>query len=877
MPPTLPSRIDRVMWFLEARLIRFPWLILLLFLFGAGLTLRYTMEHLKVNTNTADMISLEVPFQKNRLALEKAFPQDIGTGLLLIEGLTPESTSAAVDQITQRLTSDPAHFKEVVIPDGGPFFAREGLLYLSVEDLEDLSSQLATAQPFIGRLAKEMHLDSLISLIKEALETSNQEDLPLDLNPLLNALNETLKANLNARPYDVSWRQLMTPKATGLGVTKRLVLFKPILHYEEVMPAEAAIKALDAVIAETLTGTLKDVTVRKTGEVVLEHEEMDTISNGVSKASIASLILVCLTLWLAYRSFKLVLATFISLTLGLVFSLGFATVAIGQLNLISIGFAVLFIGMGDAYSSHFCLRYRELILEGLSPTKALRLTMSSTAPALVLSAFTAAIGLFAFIPTRYSGVAELGVIAGASMFIALFTTFTVLPALMKILPIKVSQKEGIKGQDRSRLSNWPITHAQTVRRSTFVLGLLALGLMFGVEVDFNPINLRDPHTESVKTFKTLLASKDTSPMSLAALAPNETEADRLKARFETLKTVGEVRTLKDLIPEDQIEKIDLIQNLSLIMGEGLQDFPPPSGQNLSLKGFKDLHLAVQHRLTKAPEDPILMALDKTLNVFLGEAMGLPEETKTFRLQALEQSLLGGPPKVIHDLGESLKADPITEETLPPDLLARWRSPEGLYRLQIMPKEDLNQLQHLRAFIVEAQTVDPNVTDLPVTYLESMNEVITAFKEAFTIAFLATTVILLLVLRSIRDTLLVLLPLLLASLFTAAATVLFGVPFNFANIIALPLLFGLGVDSGIHMTHRLHAIQHEGGNLLDTSEAKGVFYGALTTIFSFSSLALTSHQGTASMGLLLSIGLLFTLICALVVLPAFSGIKPRRMP
>ena len=865
MPPTLPSRIDRVMWFLEARLIRFPWLILLLFLFGAGLTLRYTMEHLKVNTNTADMISLEVPFQKNRLALEKAFPQDIGTGLLLIEGLTPESTSAAVDQITQRLTSDPAHFKEVVIPDGGPFFAREGLLYLSVEDLEDLSSQLATAQPFIGRLAKEMHLDSLISLIKEALETSNQEDLPLDLNPLLNALNETLKANLNARPYDVSWRQLMTPKATGLGVTKRLVLFKPILHYEEVMPAEAAIKALDAVIAETLTGTLKDVTVRKTGEVVLEHEEMDTISN------IASLILVCLTLWLAYRSFKLVLATFISLTLGLVFSLGFATVAIGQLNLISIGFAVLFIGMGDAYSSHFCLRYRELILEGLSPTKALRLTMSSTAPSLVLSAFTAAIGLFAFIPTRYSGVAELGVIAGASMFIALFTTFTVLPALMKILPIKVSQKEGIKGQDRSRLSNWPITHAQTVRRSTFVLGLLALGLMFGVEVDFNPINLRDPHTESVKTFKTLLASKDTSPMSLAALAPNETEADRLKARFETLKTVGEVRTLKDLIPEDQIEKIDLIQNLSLIMGEGLQDFPPPSGQNLSLKGFKDLHL------TKAPEDPILMALDKTLNVFLGEAMGLPEETKTLRLQALEQSLLGGLPKVIHDLGESLKADPITEETLPPDLLARWRSPEGLYRLQIMPKEDLNQLQHLRAFIVEAQTVDPNVTDLPVTYLESMNEVITAFKEAFTIAFLATTVILLLVLRSIRDTLLVLLPLLLASLFTAAATVLFGVPFNFANIIALPLLFGLGVDSGIHMTHRLHAIQHEGGNLLDTSEAKGVFYGALTTIFSFSSLALTSHQGTASMGLLLSIGLLFTLICALVVLPAFSGIKPRRMP
>ncbi|TSA03111.1 MAG: hypothetical protein D4R76_05575 [Methylococcus sp.] len=873
---TQPSRIDRFMWFLDARVIRFPWLILLLFLGLAGLTLRYTMDHLKVNTNTADMISLEVPFQKNRLTLEKAFPQDIGSGLLLIEGLTPEATSAAVDQITQRLTSDPAHFKDVVIPDGGPFFAREGLLYLSVEDLEDLSSQLAQAQPFIGRLAKDMSLESLLSLIKEALEASNQEDLPLDLNPLLNTLNEALKAHLEGRPYDLSWRQLMTPKATGLGVTKRLVLFKPVLHYEEVMPAESAIKALDAVIAETLQGTLKEVTVRKTGEVVLEHEEMETISNGVSKASIASLILVCLTLWLAYRSFKLVIATFISLTLGLVFSLGFATVAIGQLNLISIGFAVLFIGMGDAYSSHFCLRYRELILEGTPPSKALRLTMSSTAPALLLSAFTAAIGLFAFIPTRYSGVAELGIIAGASMFIALFTTFTVLPALMKILPIN-PPKKALKGKDRSRLSNWPITHAITVRRITFVLGLLALGLMLGVEVDFNPINLRDPDTESVKTFKTLLASKDTSPMSLAALAPNEQEAERLKAQFEALSTVDQVRTLKDLIPEDQEEKIDLIQNLALIMGSGLEDFPPPSGQHASINGLKALNLALEHRLAKVPDDPILQALNETLKGFLSAVKGWPADDEASRLQGLEHSLLGGLPKVIQDLGESLKAEPITETSLPPDLLARWRSPEGLYRLQIMPKEDLNHLNHLRAFIVEAQTVDPNVTDLPVTYLESMNEVITAFKEAFTIAFLATTIILLLVLRSLRDTLLVLLPLLLASLFTAAATVLFGVPFNFANIIALPLLFGLGVDSGIHMTHRLHAIQHEGGNLLDTSEAKGVFYGALTTIFSFSSLALTSHQGTASMGLLLSIGLLLTLICALVVLPAFSGIKPRRTP
>jgi hypothetical protein len=238
-------------------------------------------------------------------------------------------------------------------------------------------------------------------------------------------------------------------------------------------------------------------------------------------------------------------------------------------------------------------------------------------------------------------------------------------------------------------------------------------------------------------------------------------------------------------------------------------------------------------------------------------------------------LLDPLPATISDLKESLSPNAIAQDSLPKELVERWVSPSGLYRLQIYPKKDLNDLDNLRAFILDAQQVDPNVTDLPVTYLESMNEVIKAFQIAFAIAFLTTAFILLLVLRNFKDTLLVLLPLLLASVFTAAATVLLDIPFNFANIIALPLLFGLGVDSGIHMAHRLHYLRSTDENLLSSSEAQGVFFGALTTVFSFLSLAFTSHRGTASMGLLLSIGLMLTLVCALVVLPAFSTLRLGR--
>ncbi len=877
MSKTSERLLQRVMHGWEANFIRHPWLVILMFIIGCGLTLRYTMEHLKVNTNTADMISLELPFQKNRIALEQAFPQDIGTALLLVEGSTPEATTAAVRKIAALARADTAHFSSVYVPDESPFFARNGLLYMSLDDLDQLTGQLANAQPFIGRLAEDNSLRGLFRIVGEALSEAGNSGFTLDLDPLLSKLGEAVAAATAGRPYEVSWRQLMTPNATGLGITKRLIVVKPILHYEEVMPAEQAITAINGIIAATVQGGLAEVRVRKTGEVMLEHEEMDTISNGVSKASVASLILVCLTLWIAYRSVKLVFATFVSLTMGLILSLGFATVAIGQLNLISIGFAVLFIGMGDAYSSHFCLRYRELVLEGHGQRKVLQDTLTSTAPALILSAITAAIGLFAFIPTSYSGVAELGIIAGASMFIALGTTFTVLPALMKIMPIHPPRRHWPKRADSFLKSNWPLRYARFVRVATVLLAIAAAVLVLGVKVDFNPVNLRDPNTESVQTFKYLLQSEDTSPMTLAALAHDETESRQLEKKFRQLPTVDKVVSLDDLIPGFQDEKLAMLGDLSLMMGVQLSRFPAPVRGSASRADIDALHQSVRQHQQSGGASASLVALDAALTAFEARLDTADPETRQVLLDRLQDSLLAPLPAVITELGESLRAEPVTRANLPRDLVDRWVSPGGLYRLQIYPKQDLNELDNLRKFILEAQQVDPDVTDLPVTYLESMNEVIKAFQQAFSIAFLATTLILLLVLRNLKDTLLVLLPLLLASLFTAAATVIFKVPFNFANIIALPLLFGLGVDSGIHMAHRLHELEREGGgSLLGTSEAKGVFYGALTTVFSFSSLALTSHQGTASMGLLLSIGLLLTLVCSLVVLPAFSQAQSRKI-
>ncbi|MFM8330624.1 MAG: MMPL family transporter [Candidatus Methylumidiphilus sp.] len=868
--------VKAIHWW-EANVLNRPWSLLLLFVLATGWVGYYTMENLPVNTNTADMISIKLPFQQNRIKLETAFPQDVSTILLLVESDSPEQTGAVVKRLSAELRRQKDFVKSVYVPDEGDFFARNGLLYLSLKELESLSTQLANAQPFIGKLSEDNSLRGLFEVLGQAVKASADDDLDMDLNPVFRKISEALEAVSLGQPYQLSWQQLMMDKQIGLGITKRFVQLTPVLDFNALLPAEKSIAAIKAAIAQATAGELSKVEVRMTGEVVLEHEEMDTLADSMQIAGYASMFLVCATLWFAYRSFRLMFATFFSLSLGLVLSLGFATAAIGHLNLISIAFAVLFIGMGDAYSSHFCLRYRELVMRGESQRDALRDTLTSTGASLILCTFTAAIGLYAFIPTNYVGVSELGVIAGTSMFIALLTTFTVLPALMKIMPLRLPRNFQPKTRKSPLImSNWPLRHARAIRWATALLALGALALVTQVSVDFNPINLRDQNTESVQTYKYLLQYKDTSPMTLSALAQSQQEALAKKVGFERLPDVEKAMTLLDFVPDQQDAKLAVIEELGLVLGSQFAQFPQPDSTGATLEAVEKLLATLQEQIAKGEGgNADLLELAEHLETFLDYLDSVPEEDQQPILDKLQHALLSALPTTMAKLSASLQAETITLDNLPKDIQERWLGGNGLYRVQVSPKKDLNDLENLREFIQEAQTVDPNVTDLPVTYLESMNEVVRAFQQAFSIALLAITVLLLVIQRNIKDTLLVLLPLLLASLFTAAATVICNVPFNFANIIALPLLFGLGVDSGIHMAHRLHYLDPDEENLLGGSEAQGVFYGALTTIFSFSSLAFTAHKGTASMGILLSVGLLMTLICALIVLPAFSTYHLRR--
>lgn len=857
---------------LDSTLLRYPKTLILLVLLVCGLSGYYTAGHLGIDADTTDILSKDLQFQKDRERFIKAFPQDDQAILVVIDAPTPEQATRVLNYLGPRFGREKQQIQSVYIPGAGDFFERHALLYPDLDDVEDLAAKLAEAQPFIGTLSKDNSLKSLLSILGQAITTEGQE-LPVDLTPLLNKIRTAIQAVLDGKTYQLSWQQMMLGEKQDLLSTRRFILIKPYLNFSELMPAEKPLAAVRAIVTEAKQA-FPAVNIRLTGEVVLEHDELATVTYSAGLASAFSFLLVFVSLLIGFRSIKLTLATLSVLTMGLLLTFGFAALAIGHLNIISVSFAALYIGIGDDYAVQVCMRYRELSRQNLSRWQTLIEAVRKVAPPITLCAITGATGFFAFVPTEYTGVSELGLIAGTGIFISLLITLTVLPAILKLFPPKPAAIKKSEDLFPDGVYLFPIRHAKLVKGMTAVLILAGLALLTQTRFDINPLNLRDPNSESVATFRELLKTKDTSPMTLTVLAKSKDEALATAQRLSQLESVENAITIYDYIPADQEAKLSIIDDLSLVMGFQQPTFPAPHQDSVendmaALAKFKH---AIDQHLKEKPDDglsPPLRPLLQDLEALIAKLQSESEPEKKARLEKLQSSLLDTLPDTMNTLLKSLNPDLVTINTLPADLTERWLSKDGVYRIMVSPSKDLNDEKNLKEFIAEVRQVAPHATDLPVIYLESGKAIVHAFQQALASAIAAIVIVLMLTQRNTKDALLILLPLAMTAILTGASTVLMNNPFNFANIIVIPILFGLGVDAGINIMNRLRHPDHE-DSVLRTATARAVVFSELTTMCSLVSMAFTPHLGLASMGQLLSIGLLLNILCTLIVLPAFAS-------
>lgn len=832
----------------------------------------YAAHAFNMTSDTAALISEKVAWRQREKAFQAAFPHNGDATVIVIDGATPELAESAASRLAAALEPQKDFFLSVERPDGGPFFGREALLYLSAPEVEATTAQLITAQPFLGALAADPSLRGVMDAVSAIAQgvTNGDTDLAKVDKPIA-ALGTTLSAVAAGKTPYFSWQKMIASDGNGglKSPTRRFVIVHGRLGYDELMPGAESSEQIRATARTLALDAAHGVSVRLTGSVPLSDEEFASLQDRAWLVTSVMLAAVLVMLWLAVRSKRLVAAILVTTIIGLILTAAVGLAVVGRFNLISVAFVPLFVGLGVDFAIQFCVRYRAEAREEPKRLPALIRAGAGVGQGLALAAAAMALGFFAFLPTDYKGLAELGAIAGVGMVVALLLSITFLPAaLMLLRPANAARETGLAALRRA-------DGAVSKGRAAILLvsGVAALAssaLSFKLNVNFDPLRLRSSATESVSTYRDIARDPSFGAEALELMAPDLTAARALAARLRQAPEVGEVLYAESLIPPGQADKLAVIRDAANILDLTINPFdvaPPPSDAEqvtAMLDAVRALRaLAAQSGPTGATAANLADTLER-----------LAKGPSAARAR-LATATTAGLPAALDQVRALLTAHEVDLATLPAEVKQDWISAKGQARVEVIPAARYAEPAHLPEFVRAVRSIAPNAVGPSVMRIEVRKLILGAFGQAAAFALATIVVLLLVTLRRISDVLLTLAPVLLSAALTAATCVVLRQDINLENLIALPLLLGIGVSFSIYF---VVAWRNGARRLLASSLARAILFSAATTGAAFGALALSQHPGTASLGILLLISLFWTLVTTLLVLPALlSAVRPASAP
>ena len=809
------------------------------------------LPNLAVNTDTARMLERTLPFRQSYDAFIQAFPTYDKSFIAVIEATTAEQAKAARDRLAEAFRVRSDRFEDVQMPSGGEFIERYGIFLLDQSEVARLAAGLPAGEELLHMLNRDRSLSGFAEAFGKIAGDAPDDDPKWAVaGRLLTETARVLEAARAGEDRPLSWRYVIWAEEPLLEI----VVVRPKLDYGSLVPAQEAMAQARVIAAAVESGFGGNVEIGLTGQTALETEELAAATGGSTLAAVLSFIFVSLVLGFGLRSWVLVVASLASLVIGLILTAGFATLAIGELNLISVAFAVLFIGLSIDFSIHFSLRYQEACREG-DGADSIGVSAAELGPALLVCAPTTALAFFSFLFTDFVGMAQLGLISGVGIIIAMLLSLTFLPALLTLLPrpnAVVRRRRPLTAVLMEQLSRTPV--------ALVILLAVAASVFLAqrVQFDADTMALRDPEALSVEFFYRLAEAPETSPYAIQILVPEE-EAAELVPKLEALPLVAEVRWRESFQPRDIEEKQALLRSalttaawsdrFSFALELGLSD-----GEALEeTAAIADELAASGPEALRARAGNLLAALADFEDQ--GNDWPVPPE-------ALQRLIFAELPEPLTELADDEAWVPEETVSLPDELLRLYQTPDELLRLEVIPTDGAAEPEMADAFVDSIKAVVPSATGTLPEIVEAGRVVVRSMMEATAIASVAVVLVLFAVFRSPLAVALALLPVGAAALLTLGAMALLGISFNFANVIVVPLLIGLGIDSGIHLVMR----GRQCDSLDQTSTPKAVLLSALTTIGSFGTLAVSNHRGTASMGELLALSLFLLLIASLVLLP-----------
>jgi predicted exporter len=957
---------------------RRPAVTLLIVLLTTALSLGITARFLKFKTSRADLFDPKAEFQQRWLEYTDKFGEQADL-VVVLEGSDPAAIRAAMDDLGSRLLAEPQTFDRVTWKFDPTGLRRKGLQYLSPRELEEGLTRLETYAPILAGHWDRAGLESYCRRLTTHIDSARQQGdaATVDsalwqaalLSTSLTQFAHTLSAGggaggerrveeLNdaaggavARSVNVDLRhsfispwpeifpgvgerlqgfeearyQLSTDKTMGF------ILADPVNKQQDFAGTSPSIARLRTLAAET-SARHPGVTVSLTGIPVLESDEMQRSQQDMSLATIISFAGVALLMLLGFRGVRHPILGNLMLAVGMAWALGYATVAVGHLNILSSSFGAILIGIGIDFAIIYLTRYIELRHQGIGLDAALVRTSAGVGTGIVTASVTGAAAFFCATFTSFLGVAELGLIAAGGILLCSAATFIVLPPLVKLADRRVEAKrfatpfQGALMRRTTSRYPWLVAGGAVATIAIVTAGAFELRdgqPAFRVSYDANLLNMQAEGTESVEVQQRVFEKSNGSLLYAVSLTDSPAEARRQAARFAALPTVGRVEEFGSAMPQYPAEETALLVQAFRARLAALSGLPRelPQIDPLTIGQALEGLLRV---LSAAPVDECRVAAGR-LDVFLTMLEQMPLEQQMQFLGGYQRAMLTALQMQFQQIAAAADPEPVIAGDIDSGLRQRFVSPRGDWLLRIYPRDEVWEEEPLAAFVADVRSVDPNATGTPIQNYEGARQIRESYYEAALYALAIVCLILLIDSLETRARWIALIAPLIVAVFAAltlrapgvavdpltvlglyvatavAVAAVFdirnvcnmflsllppvcgmgltfgvlgiaGVDLNPANLIILPLILGIGVDVGVHVVHdyRSQAGRYE----TSPSTINGIMMVSTTTMVGFGAMMVSAHQGLASLGLVLTIGMGASLFVGLVTLPAILTLISR---
>jgi uncharacterized protein len=841
--------------------IRHSKLVIAVALVLAALSAIYTTRHFAIDTDINNLISDRLPWRQNEIAFQRAFPQTVELILVDVAADSPEAAKAAAREVAQALAKKPDLFRSVRDQLDSSFFRRNSLLFLPPDQAAHVTEQLSNASPLLSGLRRDPTLRGLVQALVGIVDYAKQGYVSYDdVARPLNLAADTLDGVSQGHPVEFSWRRLVQGDPRPLDL-HRFVEVWPVLDQAALEPGGKATTAIREIVSQLGLQPKYGARTTLTGPVVISDNEFAGVHEGAALNGVVTGVVILIILGIALRSIGLVAAVVVSLAAGLLMTAAVGIFMVGALNPISLAFAVLFVGLGADFAIQYTVRYRAERHDLGKLDEALIGSAGWVGIPLSLAAGAAAAGFLSFTPTSYRGLAQLGIIAGFGMIVAYVLSLTLLPALIRLFGPPPEPKP-LTLPALAPADAFLKRHRLWVVSITVLIVLAGLPALTRLQFNFDPLALENQRSPALRSL--LRLSKDL-PFRTARLLVAPEQAPAVVSKLRALPEVASTWTIDSFVPADQEKKLEAVGKAKESIEPALHAAPRPSpsdAENVTAlqQGVHSLEaIADQHGAGANAARRLADAMKK-----------LSEAAEAQRGRATDAFIR--PLQIdLDDVEQSLMAERVTRETLPADLVRDWVAPDGRTRIEVWPKGNANDNATVRRFAQAVLGVEPRATGEAIESIEWGATIVEAFIEAMALALISIAILLWIVLRRVTDVLVTLVPLIVAGLVTLEICALTSFQLNYANIIALPVLLGVGVAFKIYY---VTAWRRGESNFLESVLTRAVFYSTLLTATAFGSLWVSNQPGISSMGKLLALSLACTLTSAALFQPALMG-EPRR--